>query len=203
MHDFCVAVLTPERTLRAEHGILRVAALAVTTDARMAAQQIVQCAQADADARLKRAEVDAQEMVQTAEQRTLERADAMLQALDRTQAVFLDRAQEMVLDLAQGLFDRLVAGMTQRERIEAALRHMLREAPPRLVDALLRVHPDDIAVLPPVEWDVKPDASLSPGTCRLEASNGAWRLDFSAAVAALKLALTRAAGDVAVSADAA
>ncbi|OGB25921.1 MAG: hypothetical protein A3I66_12055 [Burkholderiales bacterium RIFCSPLOWO2_02_FULL_57_36] len=197
MSDFCIEALTPERNLRADHGILRIAALAVTSDARAAADQIMQRAQAQADALLADARVDAQQAVQQAEQATLQRADQLLQALQQTHATFLDRAQEMVLDLAQGLFDRLVIETTPRERIEAALKRVLLEAPPRLVDPLLRVHPDDADLLPAVEWDVKPDPSLSRGMCRLEASHGLWCVDFSAAVTALKAALTRAAGNAA------
>ncbi len=190
MNDFCIAALAPEPGLRAEHGVLRIAALAVTSDARLAADRIVQRAQVEARAILQDAHAEAQQAVQQAEQRTIESAGQLLRKLSETHATFLQRAQEMVLDLTQVLFERLVAETTPRERIEAALRRVLSEAPPRLVDALLRVHPDDLDLLPKVAWDLKADPSLSRGMCRLEASHGEWCVDFEAAVTALRLAST-------------
>ena len=192
MTDFCVDVLSPENTLRPRHGILRVAAMVVTSDAGDAADLILRNAQAQADELLARARDEACQAVRIAEQETIVHAARLLQALKNAQATFLNRSQDMVIDLAQGLFDRLVLDLTPRKRLEAALKRVLREAPPRLVLPLLHVHPDDLSLLPTVEWDVTADASLQRGMCRLEASNGQWCVDFNAGVAALKAGLASA-----------
>lgn len=193
MTDFCVDTITLEANLRAEHGVLRVASLAVTSDARLAADMILQQARNEAEIVLQQARDDAQRLTQEAEKQTLQRADQLLQALEQANATFLLRAQDTIMELAQGLFDRLVMATTPREQIEAALKRVLREAPTKLVNPTLRVHPDDAGLLPAVEWEVKPDPSLSRGVCRLEASAGEWCADFSAAVAALKSAFAHAA----------
>lgn len=192
MTDFCVDMITPEASLRAEHGILRAEALAVTGDARLAADRIVQQARADADNILEEAKADAERLTQETQRQTLQRADQLLKALERANETFLLRAQDTIVNLAQSLFDQLVVAATPREKVEAALRRVLREAPTKLVNPMLRVHPDDAEFIPAVEWEIKPDPSLSPGVCRLEAAGGEWCADFSAAVAALKAAFAHA-----------
>lgn len=205
MNGFCVDILTPEACLRAEHGVLRDAALRVTADAGAAADQILeearseaqamlQVARSEAEATLHAARTEAREAVQAAEQQTLERAGQLIQMLQTTHEAFLKSAEATVLDLAQGLFDRLVIELSPRERIAAAYQRVLLEAPPRLVSPLLRVHPDDVDLLPATEWDVKPDPGMTRGMCRLEAASGEWRVDFDAAVSALKAALTASDG---------
>lgn len=189
---FCTDTITIDDSLRAEHGVLRVAALAVTADAREAAQRILDDARAQASALLQQAQHDASQRTREAEEQTMQRAAQLLQSLEQANASFLDHAQGLVVELAQGLFDRLVMDATPREKLEAALKRVLKEAPPKLVNALLRVHPDDVELLPAVDWDVKQDASLAPGTCLLQADSGEWRADFSAAVDALKEGFTRA-----------
>jgi flagellar biosynthesis/type III secretory pathway protein FliH len=192
MSAFCVDTITHEANLRPEHGVLRDASLAVTSDARLAANRIVESARAEAHMLLQQAHAEAQRLAQEAEQQTLQRADQLLKALEHANATFLLRAQDTIVELATGLFDRLMMDATPRERIEAALRRVLHEAPPKLVEPLLRVHPDDAELVPAVEWAVKPDPSLTRGTCRLEASDGEWCADFSAAILALKSAFARA-----------
>jgi flagellar biosynthesis/type III secretory pathway protein FliH len=192
MTAFCVETITPETSLRAEYGVLRVKALAITSDARLAADRIVEQARAEAENLLQQARDEARVLMQEAEQEVLQRADQLLRSLEETNETFLLRAQDTIVDLAQGLFDRLVLEATPREQIEAALKRVMREAPPKLVNPVLRVHPDDAGLLPAVEWEVKPDASLSRGVCRLEASSGEWCADFNAAVAALTAAFTQA-----------
>lgn len=193
MADFCVETIDCEQSLRPEHGILRVASLAVTSDARSAADRIAQEARAEADALLKQAQEQAQDEVRRAEQQTLERAAQLLQTLEQAHARLLQRSRDIVISVAQGLFERLVMDTTPRERVDAAIKRLLQEAQPGLANAVLRLHPDDIPLAPEVEWEVKPDAGLARGTCRLEASNGEWSADFAAAVSSLKTALDGAA----------
>jgi len=192
---FCVESIRHDAGLRATSGVLRATALAVTGDARIAGQRIVDAAQEKAEAILLHARQQAQEAVSAAEQQSLRQARVLLDAVAQLQENFLERGQDIVVDLAQALFDRLVLDMTPRERIEAALKRILCEAPSKLVGPLLRVHPDDIEQLPAVEWDVKADAGLAPGTCRLEAASGEWCVDFSAAVASLKAVFDEPAGE--------
>lgn len=205
MNEFCVEILAPEACLRADHGVLRDAALRVTADAGAAADQILdgarteaqamlQAARSEAEAMLHAARTEARQAVQAAEQQTLERARQLIQMLQTTHDAFLASAEATVLDLAQGLFDRLVIDLTPRQRIAATYQRVLQEAPRRLVSPLLRVHPDDVDLLPATEWDVKSDPTLARGTCRLEAASGEWCVDFDAAVIALKAALTASDG---------
>ncbi|RJF96872.1 flagellar biosynthesis/type III secretory pathway protein [Noviherbaspirillum cavernae] len=193
MTAFCLDTITQDDSLRPDHGVLRIAAFAVTADAREAAQRIRDSAQADADALLRDARMEAARLVQEAETQTLQRADALIKALEQANATFLQQAEDLIIELAKGLFDRLVLEATPREKLEAALKRILQEAPPKLVDPMLRVHPDDAELLPEVEWEVKVDASLMPGSCRLEAASGEWCADFGAAIAALTSAFARVA----------
>jgi type III secretion protein L len=192
MTAFCIDTITSDAGLRAEHGVLRANALTVTTDARALAARIVEEARAEAEALKQEASAAARQLTQDAETQTLQRAEQLLQALGQAHETFLQHAQSMVVDLAQGLFDRLVLEATPREKIEAVFRRVQQEAPSRMVNPLLRVHPDDFSLIPSTEWEVKADASMQRGVCRLEASGGEWRADFDASVAALKSAFAAA-----------
>lgn len=192
MNNFCIDTLTIESDFHPENGILRIGEMGLTSDARLSADRLLQRARKEANEIVQGAHAQAQKAVRLAEKNAIESANHLLHKLNQTHAAFLAGAQEMVLDLAQGLFDRLVAEMSPRDRIDAALKRLLCETPPRLVHTVLHAHPEDIVFLPAVEWDVKPDLSLARGTCRLEASHGVWRADFNAAVASLKSALNDA-----------
>ncbi|MBC7501477.1 MAG: flagellar biosynthesis/type III secretory pathway protein [Herminiimonas sp.] len=152
-------------------------------------------AQAEADRILDDARAEASLLLVRAEQQASAHAIELVKTLQDAQRKFLDRSQEMVIDLTQSMFDRLVMDLTPRKKLEAALRRVQREAPPRLAAPLLRVHPDDLELLPVVEWEVKADAAMSRGMCRLEASNGEWCVDFSAGVTALKASLAQGSGN--------
>jgi flagellar biosynthesis/type III secretory pathway protein FliH len=115
----------------------------------------------------------------------------LLQALQQAQDTVLERVEEIVTGLVQTLYDRVVMETTPQERIAAALRRVVQEAPPKLVDALLRVHPEDAALLPELDWPVKNDTTIARGACRLEASNGQWCANFDAAVTAVKAAFAQ------------
>ncbi|MFC5474033.1 HrpE/YscL family type III secretion apparatus protein [Paraherbaspirillum soli] len=174
---------------------MRATAIAVTSDAAAAAAAIMEDAKAQAQALCEQASADAQAAVHEAERNTFEQAGNLLQSLEQRHAVLLDGAQQIVVDLAQGLFERLVAELTPRERIAAALRRLLVEAPPKLVAPTLRVHPDDVELLPPIDWALKADPGMTHGCCRLEADSGEWHVSFDAAVAALKSALSKAVAE--------
>jgi flagellar biosynthesis/type III secretory pathway protein FliH len=192
MTGFCVDSITPAPDLRAVHGILRAAAFSVTTDARLVAQRIEREAQEQADQLLDAARAEAAQIAGEAERQVFERAGVLLEALEAMQATLIERSQEVVIDLTRNLFDRLVMQTTPREQIEAMLQRVLQEAPPKLVEPVLRVHPDDVELLPTVNWDIKPDPQLSRGACRLEASYGQWCADFGGAVEALRSAFVDA-----------
>jgi flagellar biosynthesis/type III secretory pathway protein FliH len=190
MTGFCVEKIAVDERLRAAGGIVRGQALLVTADASVLAERIVEEARAEADGIVSQARAQAQHMEQAAEADVLKRAAALLKALDQANATVAERAQDMVIDLALNLFDRLVMQTTPRKRIESSLARILREAPPRLIEPVLKVNPDDSELLPEVDWDVKRDASLARGACRLEAANGEWHADFDAAVESLRSAFT-------------
>jgi len=192
MTAFCVDTIVIEAGWRPEHGVMRQESLAVMADARAAAENILERARADAEAIRQAARDEAARAVHDTERETLERARELLGRLEQANATFLLRAQDMVVDLAKSLFDRLVLDVTPRRRIESALKRVQREAPAEPAGALLRVHPADVELLPEIEWEIKPDAAMERGVCRLEAGNGEWRADFNAAAAALKAAFEQA-----------
>jgi flagellar biosynthesis/type III secretory pathway protein FliH len=202
MSAFCIDTITVDASLRPENGILRVPSLAVTRDAQVAAQRILQQARTDADTLSETAREEARHAVENAERESLRNAGQLLKVLEKANETFLMRTQDMIVDLAQGLFDRLVLEATPRERIEAALRRVQHEAPSKLAVAVLRVHPEDVELLPELEWEVKTDPTMARGVCRLEASGGEWCADFNAAVAALKSAFAQAVQDAGGDADA-
>lgn len=194
MNSFCVASLSVDNDFRPEDGIFTDAALAVTADARVAAENILQRAREEAGKLAEEAARDADLTVDMAEQEVLSKAENLLVALRETNDKFLDRAEAVILDLVRELFLRMAADMGPEQRIETALKQLRREAPRRMVDAVLHVNPEDLPLLPVTsEWDVKPDSAIPRGACRLEASNGEWKADFDAAIKALTNSLDTAA----------
>lgn len=175
-------------------GVLREAqseAGALVEDAHKDAGDILSKARAEAERILADARKQAQQLTAAEQQRVIAQAKELLRSLQQANDTILERVEDTVVSLAQNLYDRLVMGTTPRERIDASLKRVLQEAPPKLVDSLLRVHPEDAALLPEVDWPVKADATLVPGTCRLEASNGQWCANFDAAVQAVKTAFAQ------------
>jgi|GEM_PF-953045 len=157
--------------------------------ARAQAQQELDTARSEAQRVLDDAYAQAQQLAGAEQQRVLEQAAELLELLEQAGAAIVERVEDTALELTQKLFDKLVSEVTPRERLAAALKHVLQEAPPKLVDPLLRVHPDDVELLPEVEWPVKGDPSIARGACRLEAASGQWCAAFDAAVEALTAAL--------------
>jgi len=188
--SFCVDTVSVSKKLRAQHGILRASSLQVTSDAVVAARKITEEAQAEARNVLDRAHQEARSAVSEAERKTFEQTQQLLQAIEKERETFLERGKDIIMDLAGALFDRLVAQMTPRERVEATLRRVMTEAPRRLINPVLRVNPEDVQFLPTLEWDIVEDAAIAPGSCKLVARNGEWSADFDAAVSSLKQAFS-------------
>jgi flagellar biosynthesis/type III secretory pathway protein FliH len=186
MTGFCVEKIAADERLRPAGGILRSEELTVISDARVLAGHIVQEARDKAEGILAQAQSRAKELEQSAESQVFERASELLAGLDEAGATVADRVAGTVVDLVMSLFDRLLLQTTPRKRIEASLKRLLRETPPKLMDAVLRVHPDDVSLLPEVDWEVKRDDMLARGACRLEAASGEWHADFDGAVNALR-----------------
>jgi flagellar biosynthesis/type III secretory pathway protein FliH len=194
MNDFCVARIATDTLLRAEHGVWRAQALTLTRDARAAAAHILADAAQAAEHLRQRAAADARAAVQEAERQALERCALLLQQLEQRHAQVLDGAQVLAVDLALALFERALADTSARERIEASCRRLLQEAPRRLAEPVLYLHPDDSALAPCApDWERRSDATLARGACRLEAGGGEWRADFAAGAAALGAAFDGAA----------
>lgn len=186
MMSFCVDTVTVPEMLRAQHGVLRVASLQVTTDAVEAARKIIEEAHTEARNVQEQAYRDAETIVNNAELQVFERSRQLFQVLEKERDTFLERGKDVIIDLACTLFERLVMEMSQREKVAAALKRVMAEAPRRLINPVLRVHPSDVPCLPELEWDIKEDDTLSPGSCKLTAGNGEWYVDFDAAVTSLK-----------------
>ncbi|SFV13955.1 FliH/SctL family protein [Pseudoduganella namucuonensis] len=172
-------------------GAARAEAGALAANARASADGVLADARAEAERLLSEAREQASRLSAAERQRVTEQAAELLQSLERANDAILERVQDIVTGLAHTLYDRLVMETTPRERIDASLRRVLQEAPPKLVDAQLRAHPDDVALLPALDWPVKTDQALARGACRLEASNGQWCANFDLAVRDLKAAFAQ------------
>lgn len=175
MNPFCVARVTPPPELLAIDGVLRAADLATTADAHALAARIVAAAEAERQA-----------MLAASQAQVLAEGAALLDGLRAAAASVGEQAGDIVTAMASQLFDRLVLETTPQQRVAASYRRVLLEAPPRLVNAVLRLHPDEMDLVEGCEWPLKADAALAQGACRLEADSGQWRADFQAAAAALK-----------------
>lgn len=193
MTGFCVEKIVADERFRPADGILQSEELMVISDARLLAEHIVKEARAKAEDILSQAQSRAKELEQSAENQVFARASELLAGLDEAGATVADRVAGTVVDLVISLFDKLLLQATPRKRIEASLKRLLRETPPRLMDAVLRVHPDDAGLLPEVDWEIKHDDTLARGACRLEAASGEWYADFEGAVNALRSAFYDAA----------
>ncbi|WP_164557788.1 flagellar biosynthesis/type III secretory pathway protein [Massilia atriviolacea] len=194
MNDFCVATISTDSLLRAEYGLWRAGALTLTRDARAAAEKILDEARSAAEQVRRAAADEARAAVADAEQQALERTAALLRQLEQRHADLLDGAQALAVDLALALFDRALAESTPRERLAASCRRLLQETPRTLAQPVLYLHPDDSALAPAdCAWEVRADATLTGGACRLEAGGGEWRADFQAGAAALRAAFGNAA----------
>lgn len=189
MSAFCIARLEADPRLLPVHGILRGAGVERTADAQLLAGQIVEQGRQEAQQLLAAAREEARQAVHEAQARVLEQGMQLQQAMDAAMAEFLDQAQDMVAELAGTLYDQLVLETTAREKVAAGCRRLLRDAPPKLVNAVLRLHPQDMPPPQGLPWPCESDDRLEPGTCKLEADSGEWRADFTAAAAALRQAL--------------
>ena len=189
--NFCVAKIDIEPTLRPDHGVLRDNAFAVTADARQCAQRMLDNAQATADQIVQMAQQRTDAITADAEQRTLDAMRSYQGAFDAQYAEFIQRAQPLVIQLALGLFDKLVLSMSERERVAATVTRLTFEAPTKLSEVMLHLHPADVAQVADIEWPIKGDPTLAPGTAMLIASSGEWRMNFSMAVDTLKASLLR------------
>lgn len=189
--NFCMQNIEVDAGLRPDSGLLRLAALKVTADAQACAQRHLDAAHATAAHIVQQAQHEADALTAEAEQRSIEAMRHYQQAFDTQYASFMQRAQPLVVQLALGLFDQLVLSLSERERIDVLANRLAHEAPTKLSEAMLHLHPSDAAQLPDPEWPVKPDSGLTPGTAMLIASSGEWRMNFSVAVDTLKTAMLR------------
>lgn len=200
--DFCRARIEMPPGLAANHGVLSAPALALTTDARLAAERLVTAARAQAAALVGdellrcRADIDARQ------QEALCQAQAMLAGLERLPREFLARTEPVVIELAQALFMRLVGKLAPAERARALLHQLQAETPLRLPEPVLYAHPDDPVLdathAPelPSGWRARADAALPPGRYRLASAAGEWQVDFDAAALALVRSLEAQGGAV-------
>ncbi|MFT5532090.1 MAG: flagellar biosynthesis/type III secretory pathway protein FliH [Burkholderiaceae bacterium] len=188
---FCVASIQHDTALRPDRGILRHASFAITTDACENAQRILDDARDAADQIRDQARQQARQILEGAEQESIERLRGYLAAFDAQYAAFSGRSRELVIRLALDLFDRMILSISDRERIESLVKRLALEAPAKLSEALLHLHPSDLVHLPDSEWPVKADPDLQPGTALLVATSGEWRMEFDIAIAALKATLEK------------
>ena len=194
MEAFCVERVSVPPRLRARSGLLRSPCLAVSADAGRAAALVLRQAREEADALLEQSRIDAAAAVQHESRRVARQATDLLRGLESAQERLLDGVERLAVELATQAFTRLVADAAPVERIAAAVRRVREEAPARLSEAVLWVHPEDQAVVAGSPWEVSPDARLARGACRLAASSGEWHASFDLATEALVQALAEQAG---------
>lgn len=193
MPQFCVDRLSIPPRLRPDHGVIDADALAVACDAARAAALILQDAHTQADAVLAAAATAAAAAVQYEQEQVAQQACALLENLRAAQACLLDGVGPLAVDLAALAFARLVVDTAPDERVACAVRRVVEEAPRRLVEAVAWVHPDDAPRMATTAWEVRHDARLTPGSCRLEAASGEWSSSFDLAALALQAALEQQA----------
>ncbi|WUR13053.1 FliH/SctL family protein [[Empedobacter] haloabium] len=189
MTTFCVAQLAPAPELLAADGVLRAADLGTIADAQVLAARVAAAAEEERAILLATAAEEARQALAADQARVLAEGGALLDGLRQAADSLGERAEDIVTALARQLFERLVLETTPEQRVAASYRRLLAEAPPKLVNAVLRLHPDDLALAGSWEWPVKADPTLARGACRLEADSGQWHADFGAAASALAAAL--------------
>ncbi len=189
MNDFCVSRISLPANLRPKYGILSSEALLVTTDAQISAEHILRQAQLQAEHVMNQMHIQAEQKVRQQEQMVASQATHFLEVLQQAYVLMVNQVQDVVVELTQKMFDRLVLETTPRERIEAMFRRIRQEVPGNLVSAVAWVHPDDLGLVPESVWEVKVNPDMEPGTCKLEATNGEWRVDFTLASLSLRKAL--------------
>lgn len=188
---FCVQKIVIEDALRPDQGLLRLTALKVTADAQECAETLLNEARAAAEQIVQHAQHQAETVAAEIGQRTIDTFRTYQESFDKQYAGFMQRAQPLVIQLALGLFDQLVLSMNERERVGILAARLAHEAPTKLDEAMLHLHPSDVPHLPEPEWPVKSDPSLTPGTAMLIASSGEWRMNFAVAVETIKNSLQR------------
>jgi len=188
MQGFCVELIEREPALLACHGVLTATALRTTADACAAAAHIMQRARDEADALMLESRQKATQAVEQLRLETAKQATQLLETMQRTYDDFFVRTEPIVLSLAQAAFERLTGELTPHERVQAVLHRLRKEVPPRLIDAVLRLHPEDMSYATGSDWDIQPDLLLPRGTCRLEAGEGEWRVSFDVALSVLRQA---------------
>jgi hypothetical protein len=191
--SFCVATIQLDAGLRAEHGIVRGAALCITHDAQANAVRLLAAAHASATLIVQQAEAQAAEIVLRSDQRGIDQMAQFVAAFDAQYAAFSEQSQALVVRLAVGLFDKLVTAVSPSERIEAVCRRLEHEAPAKLTEAVLHLHPADMAFAAASPWPCQADPSIAAGSALLCAASGEWRMDFSLAVTSLEAAFTQRA----------
>jgi flagellar biosynthesis/type III secretory pathway protein FliH len=214
--SFCVATIEIDERLRAAHGVFRGASLfsanqaremsaQLMEEARQARDELLDAARASAEETVRAAEREGELAVQSAQTRVVKQADALFATLEGALASVTDGIRPLVLQLAGDLFDRLVLDATPQERVAAAYRRLLEEVPPKLLDAELRVHPDELplfeTMVPAPRWTLVADAKMARGACRVDAASGEWSAGFELAAEALRQAFLNAADNAAGSAD--
>jgi flagellar biosynthesis/type III secretory pathway protein FliH len=185
MSGFCIARIPADPALLPDHGVLRAVDLGHVADAQALAGRIADDARSEREALLAAARDEAARLAEAAQAQALREADALLAGLRAALERLYDGAEDIVAELAGTLFEHLVLETAPRERLAASYRRVLREAPPKLANAVLRLHPDDVVLADGWQWPVQADPELARGACRLEADSGQWHADFTAAAAAL------------------
>lgn len=207
MSNFCVASVQVDERMRGEHGVLHAHSLFLSRQTRELTSQLMAEAEQDREALLAQAHDETEQMladaqragdeaVEQAQVRVIEQADQLFATLDSALAQVNDGIRPLVVSLALELFDRLVLETTPEERIASAYRRLLSEVPLKLVDAVLKVHPDELAIyetiLPAPRWTLQPDISIARGACRVDANSGEWSAGFDLAAQALRAAFAHA-----------
>ncbi|MCH8621985.1 FliH/SctL family protein [Undibacterium sp. TS12] len=186
MKQFCRDQIRTDPRLRAEQGILKSADMLQIIRAQDMAGQIVAEARVKTLQARQQALEECQALLDQKKLQCQQGAMALLQALKDERERFFSEAGELVLTLVRAMFDRLVGECTPKERLLAALRHVMQEMPPDLHAPVLKVHPADLEHLSDQQWEVQADVRLTPGSCSLETATGVWHVDFALAVEELR-----------------
>jgi len=189
MSDFCSETLRLPQTLRPRYGVVRSDDLAVSGETARACRLMLHRAGQEAEAMQEQARAAAAAAMRQEQQRVAAQATTLLQTLQHAHEQLLDGVETLAAEMTARAFALLVADLPAVDRIAASVRRVREQAPARLSEAVAWVHPEELDALDGGAWQVKADAGLARGSCRLEASSGQWFASFELAADALADAL--------------
>ena len=179
----------PARAATSAEGVIRAGDRRRLNDLQQSIEDMLQGARCEAGAIVEAARREAEQLLgqarqdrESAEEDTRARAESLLEQISGEWRRVVESLEPTAVAVARLAIERVCAGATLADRVDAAARAAIRELPENPVR--LRVPVGAAAVVDPALRDavkVMEDASLEPGSVRAEGENGACDASFDAA----------------------